>query len=317
MDLLTSSRLVALLLRCALVAGCAIGIGCSKTGHGDTCEHACGQLRTCGLLPSPLGAGGFDDCVKQCAYSDDEARAKIADCLQDIADSGAWCPTDHSTRPACEVASTCLREALGRAQLLGKAKLDLELTTDTALEDTDAATSACSDTSENVPAIPECSKLGISTVAFFVEQRGVRKINETMLCASSVVAKTTFRSIEPGPVLAGAMLKLTGQGEGTELCKVFLAGGSVSAGESAVRRIPIPSDARELRNWSGICETGALCTNGQDDDHDGQLDCADFDCTALELCTAGCVTTPCSGDGCATNSTCAARTPDVMDGGME
>ncbi|MBI2892693.1 MAG: proprotein convertase P-domain-containing protein [Deltaproteobacteria bacterium] len=98
---------------------------------------------------------------------------------------------------------------------------------------------------------------------------------EAPIAEGSAPYSGTFRPMEPLATIAGTRTVGAG-GEGFAVGLTDLAEAYEGTAESVTLYLCLCDD----------CEVGFLCTNGGDDDSDGQSDCADPDCAAEPRCLA-------------------------------
>jgi len=281
-----------------LVAGLMVG-GCpSGRATEDRCRLLCGQLASCALLPSALGAPsgegadeavtGKENCVERCVATPDEAREPILRCDDDLGTSTpTWC--DGTSR--CSDLSACLLGTFPGVPVTGVASVRVEAWANTC-DDVQEATGSLRGCAGG-PLVGACpwsahAKEACTpdvTVRAFVTQGEAKRFGAARQCLEALSRHSVFAGITPGRLTAGIRVTFDGgsssSGAGGEAgapqvplgqqCRDFSAEVIVRAGQvSALIPVLVPAfDA-------GVaCE---VCDDNGDNDDNGLADCDDPKC---------------------------------------
>jgi hypothetical protein len=253
---------------------------CPSVPNGPLCDVACGNLSSCGLLPSPLGAStddanARDNCEARCGLSDDVVGDKVRDCASALEHvSNDWCKSGSE----CERIAACLESAYPEATILGEAAVAVNAV------DGPGTPLVCGDGFGLVRTTPIddprdwCQRERITTgLAFVLDRSGYHPGAETA-CEQLIAQQVTFRHVEPGLLTPGFELRGTQPSEedgGTPepFCRVHYGPtNALSAGILAVAPVFVQQGAYDCEN------TPDMCQNGKDDDRNGLADCHDPKC---------------------------------------
>lgn len=307
-----------------LVLALSVVLSCGQQEDSyEKCEDTCKRMDDCGFLPFALGRDRAN-CRHRCLASDSLARGGFFACFEDVIAPDA---NNYCVGGSCLKSARCLASLSGTPAILPSrtVSIRLQLPAASAAKEEDAASiyesppPECSvkKEQESKGAPPElCDGLGLTSIDVFLTPSLGSPQALSLGCAQALRDPSEFRGVTVGEVLIGAKLRSlrkeivgaadagTGgggsggaQAEETEQneCRVYYAPPFVLLpGQEGVeyRRITIPMQFDPSSPLPNNCEDSALkCSDGQDNDRDGRIDCAD------PLCARFCVNNSCDG-GC-------------------
>lgn len=331
------------------VASAALAVLLCACGDDDACTDLCDALDRCGFLPSPFGGGDSpsQNCRERCIRSED-VREEVRSCLSSVIEADdhedPWCSTGTDATNPCRGAATCLRR-ITRAGAFSTARVSVVpmmvgegLSPERA--STPGATQECADRPGEsccsaVGEVTDICSLGVAGIDYFAAQDG-RLFRDSSIppgtsplvdCTAGLSAGALFE-LQPGPAYFGVRVRGASSSESGEpepFCWVFYSERFVVRAADPLTvpiAMPSSSDIQEAGGWPIVCEQGPeRCADGEDNDGNGHVDCADpgciFECLPRELCANGSDDdedgdVDCADTNCTREATCDAA---AMDGG--